>query len=222
MRNKYQRVCSCGNVSLLTHKPVEGQQCRNCAKDKNKTGPKKKDPKDLKRYTHVCEECQRVRVSLAKPKGPLCGACSSRKTGKANKGKERIMRYIRICPECPEDSNTREVTVKANSGIKLCKKHKIVPQGEDRKQVKTYKARTKQVKLASKGGIKAAQELNRKHKEAVANITKEKPIPQKKTDAEMLKEFFEHSKPSIEFSYDKIPYATSKTGSCSSTSVLGA
>jgi len=222
MGRVYTRVCSCGDVATLSHKPVAGQQCRDCAKGKNKPGPKPKPSSQLKRYTHVCEVCQRVRVSVARPKGKLCGPCSSRKTGIANKGKERKMRYIRICPECPEDDNTREVTVKANSGIKLCKKHRIVPQGEGRKQVKTYKARTTQVKLASKGGIKAAQELNRKHKEAVANITKEKPIPQKKTDAEMLKEFFEHSKPSIEFSYDKIPYATSKTGSCSSTSVLGA
>jgi len=211
----------CGEIAQVAKKPPEGRMCRECAKFKNKTGPKPKAKEDLIRHTHVCEGCGRVRVSKAKAKGPLCGDCSRRKIGKANK-KDAPVRYIRICPECPEDNNTREVTVKANSGIKLCSKHKKVPKGKDRKHVDDYRPRTKHVKLASPAAIKIAQQINREHKEAVANRVGEEEIVQHKTDGEMLDEFFEHNKPSIEFLNEPIPYSSCKTGSCSSTSVLGA
>ena len=226
----YLRTCSCGDTKWVGFVPKEGALCRKCSSAKNgydMSQRNRKEESEKIRYKRICSnpKCGKVDYLLANPEKyrstSLCRACNGRVTGKMNSKGDDDMRYMRICPECPEENNTIEVTVKANAGIKLCKKHRRVPVGKDRKQTENYTPRKKSVKKASVEAIKAAQKLNREHKKFVEEKDK-KTIPQAKTDAEMLKEFFEHSKPSIEFNYEPIPYATSKTGSCSSTSVLGA
>lgn len=120
----YTRVCSCGDVAIVTYKPKEGTKCRLCrGREQAKVMHAKNTKKEGThiRYTYECPDCGSIRVSAIKHKTAYCGKCNRRRTGEANKGKVKEMRYFRICPTCPEDSNTRKVASKLNAGIKQCK-----------------------------------------------------------------------------------------------------
>ena len=230
--SQYLRVCPCGDEKWVGYIPKKNSLCLKCASSKNgyhMSQRNRKEESEKIRYKRICSnpECGKVDYLLANPEKyrttGLCLSCNGRATGKMNSRGDEDMRYMRICPECPEDDNTIEVTVKANAGIKLCRKHRKIPIGKDRKQVDNYIPRKRSIKKESTAAIKAAQQLNRAHKEAIADGLKKKKIPEQAlSDEDMVAKFLNKNKPSVEFGNEPIPYSSCKTGSCSSTSVLGA
>ncbi|MFK5937696.1 MAG: hypothetical protein QM497_04775 [Sulfurimonas sp.] len=202
-RKRYEHTCiDCGCVWDTTH-DTKSKRCKKCAGVAAGMWLKKANTKiesEKVRYKRVCESCGKVDMLTVKRKTNFCGACNAKRVGKSNlgkrKNKEDCIKHFRICPDCPKDNNTVQVVKACNAGIKRCRgcsrKVMIKARKEARKVTGVKKPKIRHARnKVSQETIKAQQKLNREHKKAVEDDTKNKTTElSKEQSRKMIENFY--------------------------------
>ena len=216
------RTCiDCGDKrKVRTIKETKSLRCNICSAKKRKGSTT--SAKRI-RYYFFCRSCPTVTIKTKNHVNVMCPDCRAYTDGRKEpyiyydlKEMKLIVpkqRWYAICPKCDDEDKIREVSSKENSGKKLCKKHRVMPKGKDRKKVKSYNASTRKprTKEVSQASINSARDLNRKFKEQLAKEAK-KAIPKPSmSDKEMIAKFLETNIPSIELDEnEKYPHVYSE------------
>ncbi len=189
---KYVRICTdCGDEKVCTSKTqADSKRCRVCATKLNAIKRTKRVKKPKVTYEVECPECLLTRTITTSPrvrKSDMCADCSRKLSKKKRDLEGNIIRHFRVCKVC---GNAKEVKSAKNAEVQYCKKHTPRPTGAKRKQVATYKPRTKSGKaIVSQQAIEKVRQINKQHK-AIQDEIKKKPIPRAKlSNEDMVKAY---------------------------------
>ena len=249
----YKRTCiDCGDVKIVdTERDSNALRCKPCSA-KAVANTRRGLPTSAKKveYWYFCAGCDKVQKKRSQQGGTFCGTCNRKQPRIRNRPKywfnletmETIVinkRYFKICIHCPEDNNLRQVSSARQAGYHVCKKHMFVGkedtlEAKEAKRLKTFKktmakkAKVSRPKLnktpkkASKEAIERARKINEEHRLDI-EAKKKAPIPQIKTDEDMMAEFLLKSKPSVVAdNNEKYPHVWCGTGLGSNSSAMGA
>ncbi len=180
MRKLKVRVCAnCGDKKEVVYYPTGKELCKSCAYDKfaRETILKRYKNYVHVKYTYICHGCNSVREFKTKRKSNFCTKCS------------RVWRYKKK-HKIYFDFDTMSII---NLTPKPKEKKKMdIKVGVGRPKIDNKKIR----RQPSKEAIKQQREINRRHREAVANFTKRPPKP-KISEEDMIASWLQTNQPSV-------------------------
>jgi len=221
-RTKYKRVCKCGDVAMVGYKPKGDEMCKLCRgrlQAAAMTGKNTKREADKIRYTHFCQLCPSIRVTVDKRKSNLCLDCS-RKHARRKKVKivfdfnsmKMIGRpdkvYHSICPSCDVKREISQANFSLHGANTKCRSCAT------KSRVKTYRKPKKSEKKVSKAAIEKQREINKNHRESVK--AKEAKPNQELSNDDMMAIYLSKKKITVVpdvVDFNSLGYG-SKTGFC--------